>query len=86
MQSSWRNKAAPIIAKLIAELGTQDMPKLRVALSQAYPFGLKRYHPYKIWLDEIRDQLGTKRAQQKSQNEQRQAEQDQQSGQQRLFQ
>lgn len=56
-QSTWRNAAAPIIARVIREVGTDDPVALRRALREAYPWGEKRMHPYKVWLDEIRRQL-----------------------------
>ena len=57
---SWREYSAPIIAKVLAE--TEGMPqgdRLK-ALRDAYPFGERKYHPYKIWLDEIARQTGKK--------------------------
>lgn len=59
-ESHWRNKATEVIKAVIAEVGTDDEKALRSALRTAYPFGEKRYHPYKIWLDEIAVQLGKK--------------------------
>lgn len=54
-ESSWRNHAAPIIAKVLSE--TQpNSPERKKALHDAYPFRQRRYHPYKIWLDEIKKQ------------------------------
>jgi hypothetical protein len=55
---TWRDAARPIIAEVIKEVGTDDMRKLRAALREAYPWGLRKYHPYKIWCNEIRVQLG----------------------------
>lgn len=55
--SYWRNRAAPIIAGVIAAVGTDDATALRKALHDAYPFGERSMHPYKIWRDEIRRQL-----------------------------
>lgn len=57
---TWRDEARPIIASVIAEIGTSDERQLRAALRKAYPWGPREYHPYKIWLDEIRVQLGKK--------------------------
>ena len=57
---TWRDKARPIIAAVIARVGTDDLPRLRRELREAFPFGPREYHPYKIWCDEIRVQLGTK--------------------------
>lgn len=50
--------ARPIIAKVIAEVGTTDRKRLRVAFREAYPWGPREYHPYKIWCNEICVQLG----------------------------
>ncbi len=55
--SYWRKQAAPIIRRVIEEVGCDDERVLRKALAEAYPFGPKAYHPYKIWLDEIKKQL-----------------------------
>lgn len=61
MSSYWRERAAPIIAKVIAENKGKDLKEIRKALFYAYPFGERQYHPYKIWLDECAKQLGTKK-------------------------
>jgi len=58
MSATWRDLARPIIAKVIAEVGTSDRKRLRVALREAYPWGARELHPYKIWCNEIRVQLG----------------------------
>lgn len=58
-ESHWRNTAAPIIAKVIAE-HQGDAKGMRKALRDAYPFGQRKYHPYKIWIDEVARQLGRK--------------------------
>lgn len=58
--SSWRDVAAPIIRRVILEVGRDDEKKLRKALREAYPFGERAYTPYKIWLDEIKRQVGTR--------------------------
>lgn len=56
--STWRQKAAPIIAKVIEQHRGEPESQVRKALREAYPFGPRRYHPYKMWLKEIRFQLG----------------------------
>ena len=53
---SWRDRARPIIAKVLAETKGQDEKAIKAALFDAYPFGPREYHPYKIWLDEIKRQ------------------------------
>ena len=55
---TWRETAAPIIAKVIRDVGRDDMRVLSKALREAYPFGSRGMHPYKIWLSEIKNQLG----------------------------
>lgn len=55
--SYWRNIARPVIAEVIARVGRDDEQALRRALREAYPFGERRMHPYRIWCDEVRRQL-----------------------------
>jgi phenylpyruvate tautomerase PptA (4-oxalocrotonate tautomerase family) len=57
-ESHWRNIAAPRIAEVIAKHVGEDENKIRLALRDAYPFGERKYHPYKIWLSEVNIQLG----------------------------
>lgn len=56
-----RDHYRPIIASIIARVGTSDMRLLRKVLRDEFPDPPHRYHPYKIWLDEIAVQLGTKK-------------------------
>lgn len=55
---TWRDRARPIIAATLAQTKGQDEKSVRAALKAAYPFGVRRYFPYKVWLDEIRRQRG----------------------------
>lgn len=55
---SWRDLARPIVAKVVGRIGLQDRQALRKALQEAYPFGERRYLPYRAWLAEIRAQTG----------------------------
>lgn len=57
---SWRDKCRPIIAAVIERFG-EDESALKRELLAAYPFGERANHPYTIWLDEIKRQLGTKK-------------------------
>lgn len=54
---TWREQAAPIIRKVILEVGTEDGIALKKALRAAYPWGERAMHPYRIWNSEIRHQL-----------------------------
>lgn len=57
---TWRDTARPIIAKVLKETRGMDEKVIRMALRAAYPFGMRRYHPYKVWCDEVRRQRGLK--------------------------
>lgn len=61
MTSFWRAKAAPIIGRVLAETAGKPEPEIRAALRAAYPFGLRRHHPYRIWCDEVRVQRGRRK-------------------------
>lgn len=56
--STWRDIARPIIARVLRAGGTEY--EIKQALYDAYPFGVRMYHPYKVWLDEIKKQRGQK--------------------------
>ncbi|MEZ4865332.1 MAG: hypothetical protein R3C14_28745 [Caldilineaceae bacterium] len=43
---------------MIADNPGVEGAALRALISQAYPFGERRYHPYKIWLSEVKRVLG----------------------------
>lgn len=53
---TWREHAAPIIARVLADTRGMSEQEIRRALFEAYPFGPRRYHPYKVWLSEIKRQ------------------------------
>lgn len=62
-QSDWRTKAAEVISEVLdqCDWSTPENEKAtRARLREAYPFGVKEHHPYKIWLDEIARQMGKK--------------------------
>jgi isocitrate dehydrogenase kinase/phosphatase len=55
---NWRAKARAVIRQVMADHPKADPKELRRLISEAYPFGERKYHPYKIWLDEVSRQLG----------------------------
>lgn len=57
---TWRDIARPIIAECIKEHGKEG-PALKKALFEAYPFHERAMWPYKVWLDEIKQQTGRKK-------------------------
>ena len=61
MTWTWRAAAAPIIARVLVETAGKPPEEIRAALRAAYPFGVRRYHPYRIWCDEVRVQTGRKK-------------------------
>lgn len=59
---TWRDRARPIIARVLTETVGQSEPEIKRALRAAYPFGERANHPYQIWLSEIRIQRGLKKS------------------------
>lgn len=53
----WRDYARPIIAEVIAQNEDKPIAELQRLISAEYPFGERNYHPYKIWLSEVKKQL-----------------------------
>lgn len=66
MGDTWRDRARPIIAAVLSDLQGEPERVIRKALREAYPFGPRQYHPYKIWCDEIKIQMGTKQTKAKA--------------------
>ena len=58
---SWRRHARPIIARVLKETQGQDEQAVRKALKEAYPFGERKYWPYKVWCDEVQRQMHKRR-------------------------
>lgn len=57
---TWRDHAYPIIRRVLSETRGKSEAEIKKALREAYPFGQREYHPYRIWCDEIRRQRGLK--------------------------
>lgn len=60
MKSHWREQSSRVISEAIQSgvaLGLEG-DALERHVSAAYPFGAREMHPYKIWLSEVRFQLG----------------------------
>ena len=55
---TWRDQARPVIARVIDQVGFSNQSSLRKALYDAYPFGQRKHYPYRVWLDEIKKQVG----------------------------
>jgi hypothetical protein len=54
---SWRERARPIILKVLADNDDKTFTEISAALRQAYPFGNTDHWPYKIWCRERKYQL-----------------------------
>ena len=50
---TWRDLARARIAEVIAANPAAGGEKLGELLREAYPFGERRWHPYKVWLTEV---------------------------------
>ena len=58
-ESQWRQQAREVIQRTLAELpANASIFEKRRAVSRAYPYGPRKYHPYKMWLAEVRLALG----------------------------
>jgi adenine-specific DNA glycosylase len=63
---TWRDKAKPIIYRVIAEHKGEPEKEIRRALRDAYPWGERAYHPYRIWCSEVNRQMADVRPVDKS--------------------
>jgi len=55
---TWRYRAASTIRDTLAGLPADaDENAVRRALRDAYPFGQREMHPYKVWCEEVRHAL-----------------------------
>jgi hypothetical protein len=61
MSKSWRDYARPIIYQVLTETAGKPEKEIKAALRDAYPFGERAMHPYKVWCDEIKRQRGLKK-------------------------
>ena len=55
-ERTWRDAAKAAIQKALQEAEAQglDAEATHKNANAAYPFGARAYHPYKIWLSEMR--------------------------------
>ena len=55
-QRTWRDAAKRTIQKALQEAESQglDAEATHKYVNAAYPFGEREYHPYKIWLSEMK--------------------------------
>lgn len=60
---TWRDKIRPLVAEIIAAVGTSDMKALRRALIEGRPSWVSGASwMTKVWRDEVNTQLGIKAA------------------------
>ena len=54
-ESQWRTRSRQVIARVMASVPADaTLPQVRRLLREAYPFGTRQYHPYKMWCSEQR--------------------------------
>lgn len=60
--SQWREHARDVIEQAIAQAKALklDEKATRRLISDVYPFGVRKYHPYRIWLDEVKRALAVR--------------------------
>ncbi len=57
--SRWREHSVVVIERTLAALPADaTTAEKRKAVSAAYPFGMRKYHPYKTWCAAVRQMLG----------------------------
>lgn len=61
MGKTWRDIARPIIQEVLFSTKGMSEREVTKALHDAYSWGQRKYHPYKIWLDEIKVQRGKRK-------------------------
>jgi hypothetical protein len=57
IKSYWRIKANEIIIEIIKGNPTMAEQPLRKLITEAYPFGERAMHPYKIWCSAVQENL-----------------------------
>lgn len=55
MTSRWRRRADVAIAAAITRNVGLKGDELVAKVNEAYPFGERKYHPYKVWLEAMKD-------------------------------
>lgn len=53
-ESRWRLHSRRVIREAAEQNKSSSDSELRKIISNAYPFGARKYHPYKIWLKEVK--------------------------------
>lgn len=60
--SDWRRRAEEVARRTLAALPEcATLSEQRRALRAAYPFGAREHHPYRVWCDVVRKELGLSR-------------------------
>lgn len=54
-KSQWRQEVERIIDETRAEFPDAKGNELKRVLRSRYPFGERKYHPYKIWLSAVNE-------------------------------
>lgn len=53
----WRDHSREVINRVTGERGTSDPDALEKAIRAAYPFGERRYYPYRVFCEEVRKHM-----------------------------
>lgn len=65
MAGTWRDIARPIIREVLKSNEGKPEKEIKKALREAYPWGERAMHPYKVWCDEIKVQRGKRKFRQR---------------------
>lgn len=55
MKPTWKTHSAVVIQRVIDANPTATTDELKKLVSDAYPFGERKYHPYKQWLKAVKE-------------------------------
>lgn len=59
MSGTWRDSAKAHLEEVIKDNPNADEKTLKKLFRDAYPFGERAMHPYKIWCDQVNKTLAT---------------------------
>jgi hypothetical protein len=69
--SNWREISRAVIQEVKDANPGATREELGRLCSKAYPFGIRKHHPYKIWCDEVNKQIGESIQKQRARQKQR---------------
>jgi len=60
MSGLWRRRATQVINETLADHPGVTGAECQKVLRDVYPFGMRQYYPYQVWLQCVREACGIK--------------------------